>query len=76
MANHVIQDWTSTEVPMKYGPTRDVQYKVYKDLYGVNFAPRGDEEPLALRRDGEDARMPESVVWTARSRAESKCPRA
>lgn len=31
MANHVIQDWTSTEVPMKYGPTRDVQYKVYKD---------------------------------------------
>ena len=31
MANHVIQDWTSTEVPMKCGPTRDVQYKVYKD---------------------------------------------
>ena len=31
MANHVIQDWTSTEVPMKYGPARDVQYKVYKD---------------------------------------------
>jgi len=31
MANHVIQDWTSTEVPMKYGPTRDVRYKVYKD---------------------------------------------
>jgi hypothetical protein len=31
MTNHVIQDWTNTEVPMKYGPTRDVQYKVYKD---------------------------------------------
>ena len=31
MANHVIQDWTSSEVPMKYGPTRDVRYKVYKD---------------------------------------------
>jgi hypothetical protein len=31
MTNRVIQDWTSTEVPMKYGPTRDVQYKVYKD---------------------------------------------
>lgn len=31
MTTHVIQDWTSTEVPMKYGPTIDVQYKVYKD---------------------------------------------
>lgn len=31
MATHVIQDWTSTEVPMKRGPTRDVEYKVYKD---------------------------------------------
>jgi len=31
MSNHVIQDWTSTVVPMKCGPTRDVRYKVYKD---------------------------------------------
>ena len=31
MSNHVIQDWTRTEVPMKVGPTRDVSYKVYKE---------------------------------------------
>jgi hypothetical protein len=31
MTTHVIQDWTSSVVPMKYGPTRDVQYKVYKN---------------------------------------------
>jgi hypothetical protein len=31
MATHVIQDWTSSAVPMKCGPTRDVRYKVYKN---------------------------------------------
>ena len=31
MATHVIQDWTSSEVPLKCGTARDVQYKVYKD---------------------------------------------
>lgn len=31
MATQVIQDWTSSEVPMKCGPSRDVEYKVYKD---------------------------------------------
>lgn len=31
MNNHVIQDWTHSQVPMKYGASRDVYYKVYKD---------------------------------------------
>lgn len=31
MTTQVIQDWTKTEVPMKCGPTRDVQYKIYKE---------------------------------------------
>ena len=31
MATQVIQDWTDTIVPMKYGPQRDVRYKIYKD---------------------------------------------
>ena len=31
MATHVVQDWTDSQVPMKYGPARDVRYKVYKD---------------------------------------------
>ena len=31
MTTHVIQDWTDTLVPMKYGEARDVRYKVYKD---------------------------------------------
>lgn len=31
MNNHVIQDWTDTLVPMKYGAMRDVRYKVYKE---------------------------------------------
>lgn len=31
MTNHVVQDWTDTQVPMKIGPARDVRYKVYKE---------------------------------------------
>ena len=31
MSTRVILDWTSSQVPMKYGPPRDVRYKVYKD---------------------------------------------
>lgn len=31
MSNHVIQDWTHSQVPMKYGSCRDVCYKVYKE---------------------------------------------
>ena len=31
MNNHVIQDWTHSQVPMKYGASRDVYYKVYKE---------------------------------------------
>ena len=31
MSNHVIQDWTHSQVPMKYGACRDVRYKVYKE---------------------------------------------
>ena len=27
----VIQDWTDSQVPMKFGETRDVRYKVYKE---------------------------------------------
>ncbi len=30
MSTHLIQDWTSSDVPMKYGPSMSVQYKVYK----------------------------------------------
>ncbi len=30
MSTNLIQDWTSSEVPMKYGPAQCVQYKVYK----------------------------------------------
>lgn len=31
MSTQVIQDWTSSEVPMKYGTSRDVRYKIYKE---------------------------------------------
>lgn len=31
MNTQVIQDWTHSQVPMKYGPSRDVRYKVYKE---------------------------------------------
>ncbi len=31
MNNNVIQDWTDTQVPLKFGDSRDVQYKVIKD---------------------------------------------
>ena len=31
MTTQVVQDWTDTRVPMKFGPARDVRYKVYKE---------------------------------------------
>ena len=31
MNTHVIQDWTSTQVAMKYGAGRDVRYKVFQN---------------------------------------------
>ena len=31
MSNDVIQDWTDTQVPLKFGDSRDVRYKVFKD---------------------------------------------
>jgi hypothetical protein len=31
MSTQVIQDWTHSQVPMKYGASRDVRYKVYKE---------------------------------------------
>jgi hypothetical protein len=31
MNNDVIQDWTDTQVPLKFGDSRDVRYKVFKD---------------------------------------------
>ncbi len=31
MNNNVIQDWTDTQVPLKFGDSRDVRYKVIKD---------------------------------------------
>ncbi len=31
MSTQLIQDWTSSEVPVKYGHSRDVRYKVYKE---------------------------------------------
>ena len=30
MNNDVIQDWTDTQVPLKYGDSRDVRYKIFK----------------------------------------------
>jgi len=30
MSTYLIQDWTSSEVPMKYGPAQSVRYQVYK----------------------------------------------
>lgn len=30
MNNDVIQDWTDTHVPLKFGDGRDVRYKVFK----------------------------------------------
>ena len=30
MNTNVIQDWTISEVPMKYGSAQSVQYKIYK----------------------------------------------
>ncbi len=31
MNTQVIQDWTSTQVPVKLGDKRDVRYKVYQN---------------------------------------------
>jgi len=31
MSTQLIQDWTHAQVPMKYGPARDVRYKIYKE---------------------------------------------
>ena len=31
MSTHVIQNWTNTQVPMKYGASRDVRYKIFKN---------------------------------------------
>lgn len=31
MSTQVIQDWTVSNVPLKFGEQRDVRYKVYKD---------------------------------------------
>ena len=31
MERATIQDWTPTHVPMKFGPQRDVVYRVYRD---------------------------------------------
>jgi len=30
ISTHLIQDWTSSDVPMKYGASQSVQCKVYK----------------------------------------------
>ena len=30
MSLQIIQDWTNSEVPMKYGETRHVRYRVYR----------------------------------------------
>ena len=30
MASHTIQDWTNATVPMKFGESRHVRYKVFK----------------------------------------------
>ena len=30
MSNDVIQDWTDTQVPLKFGDSRDVRYRVVK----------------------------------------------
>ena len=52
MSTHVIQDWTDTLVPMKYGAARDVRYKVYKE----------QERRLKKQQEGD----PEAALAAAR----------
>jgi len=47
MTSHVVQDWTDSRVPMKYGPARDVRYKVYKEGTRLYQEIRNiDDEPI------------------------------
>ena len=47
MTEHVVQDWTDTRVPMKFGPARDVRYKVYKEGSRLYQEIRNiDDEPI------------------------------
>jgi hypothetical protein len=47
MKNHVVQDWTDSRVPMKYGPARDVRYKIYKEGTRLFQEIRNiDDEPI------------------------------
>lgn len=46
MSEHVIQDWTVSEVPLRLGENRHVRYKVYKsgtrlfqEIRDVNDSP-------------------------------------
>ncbi len=46
MREHVIQDWTDSEVPLRLGENRHVRYKVYKtgtrlfqEIRDVNDSP-------------------------------------
>jgi len=47
MTSHVVQDWIDSRVPMKYGPARDVRYKVYKEGTRLYQEIRNiDDEPI------------------------------
>ena len=47
MESSIIQDWTETEVPMKYGPSRHVRYRVYRqDDKRFQEICEGDDRPV------------------------------
>ncbi len=47
MSMHVIQDWTESQVPLKFGNTRDVRYTVHKDGTKLFQEIRdGDDNPI------------------------------
>ena len=41
ISTHLIQDWTSSDVPMKYGASQSVQYKVYKQSVQYKVYKKG-----------------------------------
>ncbi len=47
MSTELIQDWTSSEVPLKYGTSRGVRYKIYKEGSRVFQEIRDiDDQPI------------------------------
>jgi hypothetical protein len=47
MAEHTIQDWTESQVDLKFNQHRDVKYRVYRDGDSVYQEIRSqDEKPI------------------------------